>query len=155
MSIFPKKLFNFNKNFIDNTPNVAIEKDNTLYEEFIKEYYSKQGYTLWHHKNQNITFVAKRKQQILLIHCCNNQSDISVESLKSFQAQRDQFKKDHPVFQSYELSLHYIMSGFFLSEEAYKYMESHKGGITYEVIKSDTSDKWLDSLLLDRDHLAS
>ena len=155
MSIFPKKLFSFNKHFIDNTQNTTAKKDNSEYEKYIKNYYSKRGYTLWHHNNRDITFVAKRKRQILLIHCCDNQSDISVKGLKSFQAQRDQFKKENPVFEAYELSLHYIMSGFFLSEEAYKYMESHKGGITYEVIKSDTSNKWLNSLLLDRDNLAS
>ena len=150
MSIFPKKLFNFNKNFIDNTQNTTDTEDNSDYEEYIKNYYSKQDYTLWHHKNRDITFVAKRKRQILLIHCCNNQSDISVEGLKSFQAQRDQFKKENPVFENYELSLHYIMSGFFLSEEAYKYMESHKGGITYEVIKSESNNNWLNSLLLEK-----
>ena len=150
MSIFPKKLFNFNKNFIDNTQNTTDTEDNSDYEEYIKNHYEKQSYTLWHHKNRDITFVAKRKRQILLIHCCNNQSDISVEGLKSFQAQRDQFKKENPVFENYELSLHYIMSGFFLSEEAYKYMESHKGGITYEVIKSESNNNWLNSLLLEK-----
>ena len=150
MSIFPKKLFNFNKNFTNKKQNRTDKEDNSGYEEYIKKHYSKQGYTLWHHKNRDITFVAKRKRQILLIHCCDNQSDISIEGLKSFQAQRDQFKKENPIFENYQLSLHYIMSGFFLSEKAYKYMESHKGGITYEVIKGDSNNNWLNSLLLDR-----
>ncbi len=150
MSIFPKKLFNFNKNFIENNQNRTNIKDNSDYEEYIKNYYSKQGYTVWHYKHRDITFVAKRKRQILLIHCCDNQSDISVDKLKSFQAQRDQFKKENPIFENYDLSLHYIMSGFFITEEAYKYMESHKGGITYEVIKNQSNNNWLNSLLLDK-----
>lgn len=150
MSIFLKKLFNFNKNFIDNSQNKTNKEDNSNYENYIKNYYSKQGYTIWHYKNRDITFVAKRKKQVLLIHCCNSQEDISIESLKRFQAQRDQFKKENPIFENYELSLHYIMSGFFLSEEAYRYMESYKGGITYEVIKSDSNNNWLDSLILDK-----
>ncbi len=150
MSIFLKKLFNFNKNIIDNYQKKTNKEDNSNYEEYIKDYYSKQGYTVWHHKNRDITFVAKRKRQILLIHCCDSQSDISVEGLKSFQAQRDQFKKNNPIFENYNLSLHYIMSGFFITEEAYKYMESHKGGITYEVIKNNSNNNWLNSLLLDK-----
>ncbi len=150
MSIFPKKLFSFHKNIIDNNQNKTNIEDNSDYEEYIKNYYSKQGYIVWHYKNRDITFVAKRKKQILLIHCCNSQSDISVKSLKSFQAQRDQFKKENPLFKNYDLSLHYIMSGFFITEEAYNYMETHKGGITYEVIKNKSNNNWLNSLLLDK-----
>ena len=150
MSIFPKKLFNFNKNFMDKTQNTIAKKENSDYENAIQNYYSKRGYTLWYYKHGDITFVAKRKKQILLIHCSDNQLDISVEGLKSFQQQCEKFKKDNPLFENYELSLHYILSGFFLSEEAYKYMERHKGGITYEVIKSESSNNWLNSLRLDR-----
>ena len=150
MSIFPKKLFNFKKNSSDKSQKTINKNEKSDYEEHIKNHYTTQGYTVWHHKNRDITFVAKRKQQILLIHCCDSQSDISVEGLKSFQAQRDQFKKENPVFENYELSLHYIMSGFFITEEAYRYMESHKGGITYEVIKNRSNNNWLNSLLLDK-----
>jgi len=139
---------------IKNTVRTYIE--NNLYEEFIKEYFNKQEYTVWHHskgktqqdKNRNITFVAKRNKRILLIHCRDNQLDISTDELKTFQEQRDQFKIDNPVFENYDLSLHYVMSGFFLSEDAYEYIEGHRGDITYEVIKGESESTWLDSLLL-------
>ena len=130
--------------------------ENNLYEEFIKEHYIEQGYTVWHHskdttqqgKNKNITFVAKRKKQILLIHCRDNQLDISVEELQNFQKQRDEFQKANSVFATYDLSLHYTMSGFFLTEEAYEYIEKYKGDISYEVLKGETQTNWLGSLLL-------
>jgi len=130
--------------------------DNNLYEEFIKEYFMKQDYTVWHHskdktqqdKNKNITFIAKKDKKILLIHCRDNQLDISTEELQAFQKQRDQFKIDNPVFKNYDLSLHYTMSGFFLTEDAYEYVEEHSEDITYEVIKGESESTWLDSLLI-------
>ena len=139
---------------IENTVRSYIE--NNHYEEFVKEYFIKQGYTLWHHskdktqqnKNQNITFIAKKNKRILLIHCRDNQLDISLDELKKFQKQRDQFKIDNPVFENYDLSLHYTMSGFFLTEEAYEYVEKKRGDITYELIKGESENTWLDSLLL-------
>jgi len=155
--VYWKKEIMHNKELIAKireTVNTYIEND--AYENFIKEYFTKQGYTVWHHakeksqedKNRNITFVAKKAKQILLIHCRDNQLDISTEELKSFQQQRDQFKVDNPVFQDYDLTLHYTMSGFFLSEDAYEYVEGNRGDITYEVIKGESESMWLDSLLL-------
>ena len=139
---------------IQNTVRSYIE--NNLYEDFIKEYYTKQGYTVWHHskestqvgKNRNITLVAKRKKEILLIHCRDNQLDISVDELKNFQKQRDAFQEANPVFANYRLTLHYIMSGFFLTEDAYEYIEMNSSDITYEVLKGESQTNWLDSLLL-------
>jgi hypothetical protein len=130
--------------------------ENNQYEEFIKEYFSKKNYTVWHHskektqhdKNKNITLVAKKNKEIILIHCRDNQLDISLDELKNFQQQRDEFKIDNPVFESYNLKLHYSMSGFFLMEDAYKYIENSKEDISYEIIKGESSSTWLDSLLL-------
>ena len=132
--------------------------ENNLYEEFIHEHFNKKGYTLWYYskdttqqnKNKNITFVAKKGKSILLIHCRDNQLDISTEELKRFQEQRDQFKIDNPVFKNYDLTLHYVMSGFFLTEDAYEYVENHPSEITYEVIKGESESSWLDSLLLNK-----
>ncbi|CAA6811655.1 MAG: Unknown protein [uncultured Sulfurovum sp.] len=132
--------------------------ENNQYEEFVKEYYTKQGYTVWHHakektqhdKNKNITLVAKKNKRIILIHCRDNQLDISVDELQSFQQQRDDFKKDNPVFANYSLKLHYTMSGFFMTEEAYVYVEENKDDISYEVIKGESANTWLDSLLLEK-----
>ena len=130
--------------------------ENNIYEEFIKDEFIKQGYTVWHHskdktqqdKNKNITLVAKKNKKILLIHCRDNQLDISTDELKSFQEQRDNFKIDNPVFKNYDLTLHYSMSGFFLTEEAYEYVEENRGDITYEVVKGASENNWMDSLLL-------
>lgn len=131
--------------------------ENSLYEEFIKEYYTQQEYTVWHYakdkkhcdKNKNITLVAKKNREIILIHCRDNQLDISVDELKSFQKQRDEFKVANPVFANYDLKLHYCMSGFFMTEEAFEYAEDFQDNISYEVIKGDSSSTWIDSLLLD------
>lgn len=139
---------------IKNTIRSYIE--NNIYEEFIQEYYTKKGYTVWYHakektkydKNKNITLVAKKNKKIMLIHCRDNQLDISVDELKSFQKQRDAFKIDNPVFKNYDLKLHYSMSGFFMTEDAYEYVEESKDDISYKVIKSSTSSTWLDALLL-------
>jgi len=131
--------------------------ENNLYEEYIKEYYIQKGYTVWHHakdklqtdKNKNISLVAKKNKKILLIHCRDNQLDISIDELKNFQIQRDKFKEENPVFKNYDLTLNYTMSGFFLTEEAYEYVEESEEDISYEVIKSqENSNTWLDTLLL-------
>lgn len=132
--------------------------ENNEYEEFIKEYYTKKGYTIWHHskekrqydKNKNITLIAKKNKNIMLIHCRDNQLDISIEELKNFQKQRDDFKKNHPVFEEYNLTLHYTMSGFFMTEEAYEYVENNAEEISYEIIKGDSNSMWLDSILLQK-----
>lgn len=139
---------------IQSTVRTYIE--NNLYEEFVKEHYRNKGYTVWHHskektqydKNKNITLIAKKNREILLIHCRDNQLDISVEELQNFQAQRDAFKHDNPVFSNYDLTLHYSMSGFFLTEEAYEYIEVSREDISYSVMKGDVANQWLESLLL-------
>lgn len=130
--------------------------ENNQYEEFVQEYYTKKGYTVWHHskektqydKNKNITLVAKKNKKIMLIHCRDNQLDISIDELKNFQEQRDNFKVENPVFKNYDLKLHYSMSGFFMTENAYEYVEESKDDISYEIIKSASENTWLDSLLL-------
>ena len=130
--------------------------ENDTYENFIKEQFEAEGYTVWHYskdktqmeKNKNITLVAKRNKKILLIHCRDNMLDISVDELKRFQEQRDNFKIENPVFEEYELTLHYTMSGFFLTEDAYAYVEANSGDITYEVVKGVSENNWMDALLL-------
>lgn len=140
---------------VKNTIRSYIE--NNEYEDFVKEYYTKKGYTVWHHskektqyeKNKNITLVAKKHKEIILIHCRDNQLDISVNELKNFQQQRNDFKKNNPVFENYDLKLHYTMSGFFMTQEAYEYVEDYKDDITYEVIKGESASTWLNSILLE------
>jgi len=130
--------------------------ENDTYENFIKEQFESKGYTVWHYskdktqmeKNRNITLVAKRNKKILLIHCRDNLLDISVDELKRFQEQRDNFKIENPVFEEYELTLHYTMSGFFLTEDAYAYVEENSSDITYEVVKGVSENNWMDALLL-------
>jgi len=130
--------------------------ENDTYENFIKEQFESKGYTVWHYskdktqmeKNRNITLVAKRNKKILLIHCRDNLLDISVDELKRFQEQRDNFKIENPVFEEYELTLHYTMSGFFLTEDAYAYVEANSSDITYEVVKGVSENNWMDALLL-------
>ena len=130
--------------------------ENNTYENFIKEQFETEGYTVWHYskdktqleKNKNITLVAKKDKKILLIHCRDNQLDISVDELKRFQSQRDNFKIENPVFEEYDLTLHYSMSGFFLTEEAYKYVEQNSRDISYEVVKGVSENHWMDELLL-------
>ena len=48
----------------------------------------------------------------------------------TFQQQRDDFKRDNPVFNNYDLKLHYSMSGFYMTEEAYAYVENNKDDIS-------------------------
>lgn len=155
--VYWKKEIMENKQLISYVKNtIRSYIDNNLYEEFIKEYFTKKGYTVWHHskdktqldKNKNITFVAKKNRKIMLIHCRDNQLDISINELKNFQKQRDIFKNENPVFQNYDLTVHYSMSGFFLTEDAYEYIEESQHDISYQVLKGDSSSCWLDSLLV-------
>ena len=132
--------------------------ENNPYEEFVKEYYTQKDYTVWYHskeknqqnKDKNITLLAKKNKKIMLIHCRDKQLDISIDEVKSFQQQRNNFKKDNPLFNNYDLKLHYSMSGFFMTEEAYEYIENNRDDISYEVIKGESASAWLDSLLVKR-----
>jgi len=154
----------WNKEIMYNEELISIIKssirsyiENNYYEEYIKKHYQEKGYVVWHYsqehahfeKNKNITLVAKKNREIKLIHCRDNQLDISVDELKVFQAQRDRFKEQNPVFSNYNLTLNYTLSGFFLTEEAYEYVENSEEDIGYEILKSpENSNTWLDSLLL-------
>jgi len=151
MSIFPKHTFQLSKK-----DNYVKTSDNTTYENFIKEQFETEGYTVWQYakdktqmdKNKNITLVAKKNKKILLIHCRDNMLDISVDELKLFQAQRDNFKIENPVFEKYDLTLHYRMSGFFLTEDAYAYVQENSADITYKVVKGVSENHWMDELRL-------
>ena len=103
--------------------------------------YQKEGYTVWNYSKEkgifdrNIHFVAKKNKEVLLIHCKVDQNDITIDELTEFQKNKYAFLIENPVFENYQISLQYIMSGFLLDEDAFKYLKENRPLMAYEVIK--------------------
>jgi len=120
-----------------------IEKniDTETYKVLVSKKYKKEGYTLWNYSKEkgtydrNIHFVAKRKRDVVLIHCKSNQEDISLEEVLNFRENKKEFIAENPVFEIYNIKIKYVMSYFSLSEEAFEYLQSHKNTIFYEILK--------------------
>lgn len=127
--------------------NLAIQrylytyKNDVAYKNFIAEHYKKEGYTLWNHTedkgmdDKNINYIAKKQREIILINCRGDAEDITIEEIKHFEAQKAAFIEENPIFANYNISLMYNMSGFFLTEEAFWYIQENSNKISYQILK--------------------
>lgn len=116
-------------------------KNDRAYKNFIANYYLDRGYTLWNHTedkgldDKNINYIAKKNREITLINCRGNPIDITVEEIKMFEQQKEAFVLENPIFADYDVKLLYNMSGFFLTEEAFWYIQENSSTISYQILK--------------------
>ncbi|MBU1668337.1 hypothetical protein KKC13_07935 [bacterium] len=142
------KYVHWSKEILENEElNLAIQryihtyKNDRAYKNFIAKHYLDQGYTLWNHTedkgldDKNINYIAKKNREIILINCRGNPTDITIKEIKIFEQQKEAFILENPIFADYNVKLLYNMSGFFLTEEAFWYIQEHSRTISYQILK--------------------
>jgi len=116
-------------------------KDNGAYKLFIEKDYKANGYTVWNHseekgvEDRGINFIAKKNREIIFINCRGNLIDVTLEEIIEFENQKNSFLEENPIFIEYNVTLLYAMSGFFISEEAFEYIEEKEGLISYVITR--------------------
>ena len=132
----PKKVINVLSN------EKTTPQDEKMFRKHVAEFYKHQNYNVWNHtedtgrKDKGINIIAKKNREIVLIHCQLSTNNISTNDLKEFEKQRDTFILENPIFEEYEIKLRYCLTGFFLTEDAFWYMQEHSKFISYEIIKN-------------------
>jgi len=135
----------FNHNPIDKINILSNERttyeDEQLFRNYIAKRYKNKKYNVWNHTNdtgkndKGINIIVKKNRNIILIHCQLATTNITTDDLKEFEKQRDKFILENPLFKNYNIILHYSLTGFFLTENAFWYIHEHTNIITYEIIK--------------------
>ena len=116
-------------------------KEKEEYNLLVRNYYTDKGYILWDFSekktqdNRNINYIAKKDREIILMNCPNTPNDITLDDIKEFESQKDEFLVKNPVFEDYEIKLQYNLSSFALSESAFTYIKDHTEFISYQIIK--------------------
>ena len=131
-----------NKVLIDTiTQYLDVEREREEYKILVNNYYKEKGYILWDfseektQNNTNINYIAKKNREIILMNCPNSPNDITLEDIKEFESQKDEFIVKNPIFSDYEIKLQYNLSSFALSESAFTYIKDHTEFISYQIIK--------------------
>jgi len=126
-------------NFLSHeTTTVEEEK---VFREHVADFYKNKDYKVWNHtddtgeNDKGINIIVKKNRDIILIHCHLSTTNITTNDLKEFEKQRDKFILEHPLFEGYDITLRYSLTGFFLTEDAFWYIHEHTKVISYEIIK--------------------
>ena len=120
----------------------SIDKDKIFKHSIIK-LYQDQEYCVWDHSDDecsedtNITIVVKKNKEIILIQCYPWTTNISLKDIKEFEQERDKFILKNPIFSDYNIKLRYTLTGFFLNENAFWYIQEQAKLISYEIVKSN------------------
>ena len=140
-----KNLFEFKPindiNILSNK--TTTPEDEKIFRKHVVEFYNNQGYNVWNHtddtgeNDKGINLIVKKNRNIILIRCHLATIDISIDNLKEYEKQRDKFILENPIFEDYNITLRYSLTGFFLSENAFWYMQEHTKLISYEIIKTN------------------
>jgi len=118
----------------------STEEDRTFRETLVKHYQDK-NYMVWDYTKERasedkiINIIIKKRREITLIHSQLSTRDISIDDIKKFEKWKDKFILENPIFTKYDIKLRYSMAGFFLSENAFLYIQKHSKFISYEIIK--------------------
>jgi hypothetical protein len=119
-----------------------IQENSADYRTFVAQEYQQQSYTVWEYsknrdfsKNNQLNLVLKKKNIIILVQCKNNNANIGIDEIDNFKAQSKQFIQENKIFEHYNIKLRYTMSGLFLKEDAYEYIQNHCDEIEYDIIK--------------------
>lgn len=131
----PIKLLNILSNEVTTT------EDEKIFREYVVDSYKNQNYSVWDHtsdtreENKSINIIAKKNRDIMLIHSQLATKNISIEDLKKFEIERNNFIIKNPIFEDYNITLRYSLRGFFLNEDAFWYMQENIKSISYQIIK--------------------
>jgi len=120
---------------------VTSPDEEKRYRKHVVDYYTNKEYSVWNHtddtgeNDKGINIIVKKNRDIKLIHCQLSTTSITTDDLKEFEKQRDKFILENPIFEDYDISLCYSLTGFFLTENAFWYIHEHSKVISYEIIK--------------------
>jgi len=142
------KFIYWDKNILENktlldavTQYKDLEKQVQAYKHSVTKQYQNEGYILWDftekktQEHKNINYIAKRNREIILMNFPNTPNDITIDDIKEFELQKNEFIEQHPIFKDYEIKLQYNLSSFALSESAFSYIKAHREFISYQIIK--------------------
>jgi hypothetical protein len=116
-------------------------EEEKVFRQHVVDFYKNKEYKVWNHtddtgeNDKGINIIVKKNRDIILIHCHLSTTNITTDDLKEFEKQRDKFILEHPLFDDYNITLRYSLTGFFLTEDAFWYIHEHSKVITYEIIK--------------------
>jgi hypothetical protein len=116
-------------------------EEEKVFREHVADFYKNKDYKVWNHtddtgeNDKGINIIVKKNRDIILIHCHLSTTNITTNDLKEFEKQRDKFILEHPLFEGYDITLRYSLTGFFLTEDAFWYIHEHTKVISYEIIK--------------------
>jgi len=138
LNLFKKKSIN-HINLLSNEITTPEEEKN--FRKHVVNFYKNKDYKVWNHtddtgeNDKGINIIVKKNRDIILIHCRVSTTNITTDDLKNFENQRDKFILENPLFDGYEITLRYSLTGFFLTENAFWYIHEHTKVISYEIIK--------------------
>jgi len=119
----------------------TTSEEEKIFRKNVVNFYEKKEYKVWNHtddtgeNDKGINIIVKKNREIILIHCHLSTTNITTDDLKEFEKQRDKFILEHPLFEGYDITLRYSLTGFFLTEDAFWYIHEHTKIISYEIIK--------------------
>jgi hypothetical protein len=135
----------FKSEHIDNIENLSHDtttlEEEKVFRAHVVDFYKNKDYKVWNHtddtgeNDKGINIIVKKNRDIILIHCHLSTTNITTDDLKEFEKQRDKFILEHPLFEGYDITLRYSLTGFFLTENAFWYIHEHTKVISYEIIK--------------------
>ncbi|NPA60654.1 MAG: hypothetical protein GXO06_00020 [Epsilonproteobacteria bacterium] len=135
-SIYPKAKIDIGR-ALDRINRFLNERDNSReYREFVAELYRSNGFTVWEYgqEDRSLNMVLKRGRDIFLVTCRDDNRNISLDEVKDFEMEMELFLKEYSIFDGYKRVFRYTLSGFFLEEEAFEYINSSEH-IDFDIIK--------------------
>jgi len=120
---------------------ITTPEEEKTFRKYVVDFYKNQDYKVWNHtddtgeNDKGINIIVKKNRDIVLIHCHVATTNITTDDLRRFEKQRDKFILENPLFEGYDITLRYSLTGFFLTENAFWYIHEHTKIISYEIIK--------------------
>lgn len=117
-----------------------IKENSDTYKSFVAREYKKMAYTVWeyskdNHNNSQFDLLLKKKKDIILVKCKDDNINIGVEDIYQFIKEAHDFIMKNEIFCQYNIKLRYTMSSLLLKEDAYEYIQENPDKLDYNIIK--------------------
>jgi hypothetical protein len=122
---------------IDKINTFLNERENSIeYRDFVASVYKSRGFTVWEYsgEDRSLNLVLKKRRDIFLVTCRDDNRNISLEEVIDFEMEMELFLKEYRVFDNYNITFRYTISGLFLEEEAFSYIKENKK-MDFDIIK--------------------
>ena len=122
---------------IDTINRFLNERENSPeYRKYVSGIYKSRGFSVWEYsqEDRSLNLILKKRKDIFLATCRDDNKNISLEEVKEFEEEMRLFLQEYKIFNGYNIKLRYIISGFFLEEEAFSYIKESEI-IDFDIIK--------------------